>query len=591
MPIVKTVTPPTHFLRNHSLPLKFQTRTAVSPESWKRMTQIKQAILTALIFSLGAVLPGDAAEGKLPVISGKKAVATVNDEPITLEEFNRAIAASHAARPGAKTAGRIDYSKIVNRMINTRLIVLEARNIGLDELPEVKKLEADYSRETLMELLLMGHVKEIKPDEDEVVRIYQETAREWKISSVRFEKEEMAKNFEEKVKAGNNFEETMKKSLEEGTAEEGEAGQYLKGKDLSPQVAQVVSKMEIGSTSPVVPIGEKGFIILRLEGKRFPAEEDAEAMKRARQQVLSQERAKAAKDYYQNLRKKYVRMKEELIDGLDYESEEPGFEKLLKDKTVIVEIIGNQPITVGELTEALKQKFFHGMEGAIKSKKVNKRKYEVLEGIVQKRLLLKEALKQGIDKSDEYKYRVKEYEISVIFGAFIEKVINPDIKLDLKELKTHYQENIEKYTFPEMMRIKELVFGKKSDAFSALEKLKKGTDFDWLSSNAEGQVEEKGKGFLRFEGKLLTVGSFPEDVQKTLSGANPGDFRLYESPEGYFYVLYIYHLLPAEPRPFESVKKDIAKKVFKEKARKAVEAYADQLREYYPVKIYAKDLQ
>jgi hypothetical protein len=142
-----------------------------------------------------------------------------------------------------------------------------------------------------------------------------------------------------------------------------------------------------------------------------------------------------------------------------------------------------------------------------------------------------------------------------------------------------------------MMRIKELVFGKKSDALSALEKLKKGTDFDWLSSNAEGQAEKKSKGFLIFEGKLLIVGNLPEDLRKTLSGANPGDFRLYESPEGYFYVLYIYHLVPAEPRPFESVKRDIAKEVFKDKARKAVAAYADQLREYYPVKIYAKDLQ
>ena len=115
---------------------------------------------------------------------------------------------------------------------------------------------------------------------------------------------------------------------------------------------------------------------------------------------------------------------------------------------------------------------------------------------------MKEALKEGIDRSDEYKYKTKEYEISVIFGAFIKKVIYPDIKIDQKELKAHYQENHEKYTFPEMMRIKELVFGKKSDALSAMEKLGKGTDFNWLSSSAEGQVDRnsKNKGLLTFEG-------------------------------------------------------------------------------------------
>jgi len=552
---------------------------------------MRQALFITVICLLFAGPKGYASEWKLPVIDGKVVVATVNDEPITLEELKRAIAASHAARPGAKTAGNIDYSRIINRMINTRLVVLEARNIGLDELPEIKKMVADYSRDTLMELLIEGYVKDIKADQDEVEKIYQEMVKEWQISSVRFAKEELAKNFKEKIEGGNNFEETVKNALDEGIAEEGEVGQYLKDKDLAPEISQVVSKMEIGSTSPVVSIGEKGFIVLRVEGKRFPAEEDAEAMERARQQVLSQEKVKAARSYYEDLKKKHARMNEELIDGLDFESEEPGFEKLLKDKRVIVEVSGEQPITVGELTGALKQKFFHGVERAIESKRVNERKYEILESMVEKRLLLQEALKQNIDKSDEYKYRVKEYEISVIFGAFIEKVVNPDIKLDQKELKIHYQENIEKYTFPEMMRIKELVFGKKSDALSALEKLKKGTDFDWLSSNAEGQVDKKSKGFLIFEGKLLIVGNLPEDLRKTLSGANPGDFRLYESPEGYFYVLYIYHLVPAEPRPFESVKRDIAKEVFKDKARKAVAAYADQLREYYPVKIYAKDLQ
>jgi hypothetical protein len=588
---VKTGTTPNHFFEESEFASHVSSQDHGEHRKRKKMTYVKRAVFITVICLLFAVLPGYAAEGKLPVIDGKAAVATVNDEPITLEEFNRAIAASHAARPGAKTAGRIDYSKIINRIINTRLIILEARNIGLDDLPEIKKMVADYSQDTLMKLLLEGHVKDIKPDQAEMEKIYQEMVKEWQISSVRFKKEEPARNFEEKIKGGNNFEETVKNALDEGIAEEGKVGQIVKDKDLEPQIAQVVSKMEIGSTSSVVTIGKKGFIIIRLEGIRFPEEEDAEAMKRARLQVLNQERVKAAKAYYQDLRKKYAKINEELVDGLDYESEEPGFDSLLEDKRVIVEISGEEPVTVGELTKGLKQKFFHGVERAIKAQEVNKKKYAVLEGIVEERILLKEALIKGINNSDEYKDEIKEYEISLVFGAFINKVIVPDIKLDQKELKSHYQENIKNYTSPEMMRIKELVFESKSDAVSAVEKLRRGTDFDWLSSKAEGQVDKNTKGLLRFKGELLTVDSLPEGVQKTLSGANPGDFKLYESPEGYFYVLYIYHLLPGAPRPFESVRNDIAKDVIRDKVRKAVEAYADQLKEYYPVKIYAKDLQ
>jgi hypothetical protein len=90
---------------------------------------------------------------------------------------------------------------------------------------------------------------------------------------------------------------------------------------------------------------------------------------------------------------------------------------------------------------------------------------------------------------------------------------------------------------------------------------------------------------------LLILSSMPEGMQKVVSGAKLGDFILYSSPEGHFYVLYIYHVVAPELRPFDDVKKGIAKKVYNDKINKAVEDYADKLKEYYPVKIYRKDLR
>ena len=141
------------------------------------------------------------------------------------------------------------------------------------------------------------------------------------------------------------------------------------------------------------------------------------------------------------------------------------------------------------------------------------------------------------------------------------------------------------------MRIKTLVFRTRTDAVSALEKLTKGTDFNWLSSTAEDQVDNNGPGVLKFRGNLLTVSSLPEAMRQVLSQVKPGDFRLYESSEDRYYVLYVYHVTPAELQPFDRVKEEIAKKVFDDKVKKAVEDYAEKLREYYPVKIYAEDLQ
>ncbi len=533
---------------------------------------------------------GFASDRNLPVIDGKKAVATVNAEPITLEEFNRAIAASHTARKGKKKAGHINYSAIMERMINQRLIVLEARNMGMDELPEITSAVKKYSKKTLMEILLEQHVKNIKADDDEVERLYKDAVKEWKIKSVMFAKEADAKKIEAEIKAGDNFDAIAKKVVAEGIAEGGEE-EYLKDKDLTPAIARLVSKMEVGSISPIISLPKEGFIIFKLEGVRYPEKEDLQAMEKAGRRALNQKRVQAARGYYIDLKQKYVKIDEELVDALDYDSKEPGFDKLLQDKRVVVEIVGEKPITVKEISKALKKKFYHGVGRAVESQRVNKRKWDVLESMIEKRILLKEALTQGIDQTKSYKNRVKEYENSVIFGTFINRAVAPEIKLKTKELKTYYKENNQEYTSPKMMRVKSLVFAKRNDAVEALDKLTKGTDFNWLSSHAEGQVDKNKEGVLEFKGKMLIISSMPEGVQKAVSKANPGDFRLYAGPEGHFYVLYIYHVVASKSKSFDDVKAKITEVVYKDKLKKTIEVWAGKLKEYYPVEIYRKDLK
>ena len=551
---------------------------------------MKRILSLALICWLLTGLPGYGSEKKLPVIDGKTAVATVNDEPITLEELNQAIGASHAERSGEKKAGRIDYSAIVNRLVNTKLILLEARNMGIQDLPAVKDMVDSFSNESLMALLLEDQVKDVRAKDDEVEEVYKESVKEWKIKSVAFGKEDEAKKIAGEMQGNNSFDDIVSKAVAAGIAK-GQAEGFLKDKDLKPAVASLVAKMDVGSVSPVVSVGKDTFMIFKLEEVRYPEELDPEAWKKAQIQVRNRKRIEAARDYLDELKKRYVTINEKLLEDLDYQAEEPGFEKLLQDTRVIAEIKGGEPVTVGDLSRALEQKFYHGVEVAIKNKRINDDKNRVLEDMLEKRLLRKEALSKGLGDTEIYRNRVREYKNKVVFDKFVKMVIVPDIRLKAAELGDYYEKNSDEYTYPEMMRIKSLVFRKKSDAVNALDKLVKGTDFTWLSYNATDQVDRSTEGLLDFAGKLLTVNSLPEGVRKAVSGAKPGDFRLYASPEGHYYVLYIYHLAPARLQPFEDVKEKIATEVFNNKVKKAVEDYADKLKEYYPVRIYAEDLQ
>ena len=543
-------------------------------------------IILVLAIPLFIGLVGFASAQNLPVIKGKKVVATVNEEPITLDEFNREGGMLHPGTEGEKKAAKEKNSELLNRLINGRLIVQEARRMGLDELKELKERVAVFSRVTLREELIERQVKNIKPDEKEVEKLYRESIKEWRIKSILFEKEEDARAMEDALKRGRDFDETLKKYLSDKKGKGSEEGSYVKNRELLPEIADAVSKMKIGFTSSVVKI-RTGFTILKLEDVRFP--DDPKMKEQARMESLRQKQREAFAKYEKALRAKFVKVNDQLLKSLDFESKEQGMEKLLKDKRAVAEIKGEQPITVGELAEYLKQQLYHGVERAIESKRLNKRKDQSLDEMMEKKVLRKEALRLGIDKTEDYKNKVKEYENSLIFGAFIQKAVEPDVKLKEEELKANYDEHIKEYTHPEMVKMISLVFGKRGDAERAIANLRKGADFQWIKENAEGQVDQTSKGVLVFDGRLLTRRDLPEGVAKAVTGAKAGDFRMYESPENHYYVLYIQEVIPSRPQPYSEVKETIAKKIYNEKLTKAVEEYAGKIRAVSDVKIYLKN--
>ena len=81
------------------------------------------------------------------------------------------------------------------------------------------------------------------------------------------------------------------------------------------------------------------------------------------------------------------------------------------------------------------------------------------------------------------------------------------------------------------------------------------------------------------------LSSLPADMLKAVADAKKGQARVYESPEGDFYVLNILDELPAQPRPYAEVKSTISKRLYSEKLKAAIDAYLEKLKEFYDVKI------
>ena len=520
-------------------------------------------------------------------------VATVNDDVVRMDEFTNALAAAHESRQedGAQ-AGKVDVMRLLDRMNNIRLIAQEAANIGLDELPEFKSEAEEYARKTLTSLVMDDIVKDVKADPLTVEKHFKEMVVEWKIKSILFNKEDDAKAMSDAIKAGKSFDELAKSAVDDKKAIGGEQGEFLKPKDMSPGVAAVVSTMEAGGVSPVIKLAvEKKirFAIVHLEEKRYP--EDPAARQRAIRATLTEKKNEVLTEYKKTLYKTQVTINEKLLNKLDYDSPKANIQKLRSDARVLVEFKDGKTLSVGALTDALQDKFYHGLEQAGKDKLVNKAKREVLDRVIEDRLISNEGLHRGVEKSEEYQEKIREFRLSSLFGLFVERVVIPDVKVTDDKLKSYYQDHKGEYTDPKMLKMISLNFGNKRDAEAALKKLKKGDDINWVRTNAEGLVGGADAEEGSTTGTLIvTMNSLPKEMAKAVAGAKAGDFRLSAGPEDRFSVLSIQEVIPARQKPYEEVKEQIYGAVTNAEISRIVEEWFTKLRAPADIKVYLSDI-
>jgi hypothetical protein len=206
--------------------------------------------------------------------------------------------------------------------------------------------------------------------------------------------------------------------------------------------------------------------------------------------------------------------------------------------------------------------------------------------MIGRRVIRKEALLRGIDKTQRYQKLVTDNEARTLFGTFVKRVIVPNVKIGDEDIKKYYDEHIADYTYPEMIRLNGLAFDKLHDAESALDKLKKGADYAWVKANADGLTDKDAENLLTFDENMLMVTSLTDGVKKALTGARPGDVRLATGPDGRYYILSVLEVIPARKQSIEEATTTIAQQVFNAKIDRSLEEWAEKLRHEARVDIY-----
>lgn len=529
---------------------------------------------------------GDAvyAQLKAPLFDERFAsfpVAQVGDEIIELRELTETLAGAHETRAMSDNAGRTDHVAALDRLIDSRLIVLEARESGMDELPEVAASLKSFRESALTAALKDKVTRGAKADPAEVERLYREMVREWKVRSVLFPEEKDAREAGAQIAGGKAFEEVARAAVAAKKAYGSEEPHPLPTSKVLPHVADLLKTLDVGKVSPPLQV-QGGWTLLRIDGVQYP--ENPRARADATSQALAAKKGELLKSYYEGMVKRWVKVDEALLKSIDFEAPKPGIEALKKDKRALVKVTGDKPVTVGQLSAELEKQFFHGYAEAAKSKKINKLKGLFVDAQVSKIVVPREARRLGLDQTAEYRQKVADNDNSVLFGTYVDKAIAPGLKVQEPELKAYYEKHRAEYALPGFYKLETLAFYEQKAAQAALEKLRGGTDHKWLRANAEGQLKASDLAFS-LEGTTVSMKSMPAEVRKSLEGAKKGDYRLHSEEVGHYVIHVIDEIAPSE-QPFEKVREEIVQKVAAERIGQGIREATAKLRAAYEVKVY-----
>lgn len=524
-----------------------------------------------------AAVPGTVSGDSSQSPGKRVVVAVVNGEEIFKDDLYASVAARHESIDGQAAPSRVRFEGVLQRAINTRLILQEARDTGLGELSEIRDKVHRYSDQIIVQLLKRPKLADLEPDEDDIERLYRDKVRQWKFLAISFEDIGQAKAFHGELANGGEFDSIGEEYVQEGLAVWDGGEREVREADVAPEISAAFLEKEVGSVTPVIRAVNR-FFIFKLTGVGYP--EDPAARKSAARQALTLKKEKVLREYADLLINKYV-----LIDQKVLATVSTGeFSDVGNDSRVLAEIDGEDPVLVSDLVHHLKGKFYHGDKSSDFGKAMQLNPKVSMKEVLDKRVFMKEALASGIGKSERFLSLVEEYENSLIFGMYLEKFLAPQARVPELEINAAYEARADEYLMPRTVIVDTLTFTNEDSARKALGRLKRGADINWLSANVKGLKDDE---VSRDE---LILDTLSEEVQTLFADLSTGDTGLYNAAKDTFKVFIVRDIPPRKKETLDKVRSQITRNLFNKRLNQVIEDLAAELRELSEIKIYQEKL-
>ena len=259
-------------------------------------------LLTSLIFITSSILadqeiPTTEANPKTTetVIPPETILASFGEQTITLGQFNQLW-----EQIPENYKPQLTKSKVLAQMISEKLLIQEAKNIGLEKDKDVLEQIKKMTEQMLVQAFLQKEILDkVQVNDEEIEEYYKENQDKFTekeqvhLFNILVETEEKAQEILKELKTGKDFSEVAKENSIGPSASQGGDLGYLSKGTIIPEIEEAVFALEVGELSQVVKT-DFGFHVLKITDKKPETIKTLEEVKEDIIQILLPTKQKEA---------------------------------------------------------------------------------------------------------------------------------------------------------------------------------------------------------------------------------------------------------------------------------------------------------
>jgi parvulin-like peptidyl-prolyl isomerase len=499
-------------------------------------------------------------------------LASVNGEPVTVQDLEQGFESSHQGHT-VLLAGSGAVREFLDKSIDRRLLLQEARRIGLDEDAEVRGPVNQLRFQRARDQLYKEEVSQ-RPEvsEEAIQQAYGKMAVRYRVRHILTYTREDAEKAAARVRGGEAFGAVAAEvSVSDTAGKGGDLGSVAWGQ-LDPRLESELEAMQPGDIRGPLET-EQGWNVLLLEEKGAWKERPELAKLRNRIKMTLSQRALARRSfaYFDELRSRWkVEVFEERLTAENLLPGGKGGPAADQAKQIVVATAGERTISLADLRGQLNLDAVQKAPRGWALQQIRKILDDLLFGL----LLEQEALRRGYDQRPTIVREADKLENALLLNRLMGTVVYARIQVTGDEVRAFYEQNPKLFTEPEAVRLGVIAVEAEQDAQAVLQELNAGADFAAL---ARAKSRDPVTARLGGEAGWITRGTANPGIEAVAFSLKAGEVGLAKSEKASF-VVKLEERRPERLQEFAAVKEKAREMLLTQRRREEVRRWLAQLR-------------